>query len=221
MSSVVPAVPWTVLVEQPDMAAVSSSESMVFAVPGSPTSIRPRLPARVMMHRSTRASLPRYFLPMVTPPMGRGLPRMNRRTAFGESFQPRGFRLSRSHSARASSSAAYRRSALGLKIFFFHSDHLESSILHLLYHNSAGCKGQRQPLAAALPSDTKASGTAPVVIRDLRAGHGSGASPVRAICQAASTASKLFIFSDNESTLGLVYVIKSPILPCGRVTFLI
>ena len=106
MSSVVPAVPWTVLVEQPEMAAVSSSESMVFAVPGSPTSIRPRLPARVMMHRSTRASLPRYFFRMGTPSMGVRLPRMNSRTAFGDRRQPWGFRLPASHFSRAASSWA-------------------------------------------------------------------------------------------------------------------
>lgn len=109
MSSVVPAVPWTVLVLHPLMAADSSSESMVLAVPGSPTSIRPRLPARVMMHRSTRASLPRYFLRMAIsrPPQrtGRGAPKMKSRTALGDSCQFCGFRLSWSQRRSAASSS--------------------------------------------------------------------------------------------------------------------
>ena len=57
-SSVVPAVPWTVQVESPEMAAASSSDSIDLAVPGSPTSSRPRLLIRVTTQRSTRASSP-------------------------------------------------------------------------------------------------------------------------------------------------------------------
>ena len=39
-SSVVPAVPWMVRVDVPQIAAASSSESIDFAVPGSPTSMQ-------------------------------------------------------------------------------------------------------------------------------------------------------------------------------------
>ena len=45
-SSVVPAVPWTVRVDVPQIAAASSSESIDLAVPGSPTSMRPCRPSR-------------------------------------------------------------------------------------------------------------------------------------------------------------------------------
>ena len=99
-----------VLVLTPLMAADSSSDSMVLAVPGSPTSIRPRLPVRVIMHRSTSASLPRYFLltAISRPWYARGFfrPRIKSRTALGLSFQPRGLRLPASSAASAASSAA-------------------------------------------------------------------------------------------------------------------
>ena len=92
----------------PLMAAAKSSESMVLAVPGSPTSISPRLPARVMMHRSTRASLPRYFfLTVICFPFhtsGSRLPRIKVRTALGDSLQPRGLGPA-SKAARAASSS--------------------------------------------------------------------------------------------------------------------
>ena len=92
----------------PLMAAARSSESMVFAVPGSPTSISPRLPASVMMQRSTRASFPRYFfrIEISFPFQERGsrLPRIKVRTAFGDIFQFRGF-LSVSKARSASSSS--------------------------------------------------------------------------------------------------------------------
>ena len=99
-------------VEQPLIAAANNSDSIDFAVPGSPTISRPRLPARPMMARSTRMSSPKNFRAIA----GDLLPQMNERTAFGESFQPGGF-ADLSALARAASSSAYRISAGGRKTF--------------------------------------------------------------------------------------------------------
>ena len=52
-SSVVPAVPWMVSVELPQMAAARCSESQLLPVPGSPTSSSARSEASVTMARST------------------------------------------------------------------------------------------------------------------------------------------------------------------------
>ena len=60
-SSVVPAVPWTTLVESPLMAAQRCSESQLLAVPGSPMRRRARSVTRVEMAISTRRSLPMYL----------------------------------------------------------------------------------------------------------------------------------------------------------------
>ena len=57
-SSVVPAVPWMALIEVPEIAAASNSESIDLAVPGSPTSMSPRLLLRLTMARSTMKSSP-------------------------------------------------------------------------------------------------------------------------------------------------------------------
>ncbi len=108
--------PWIVLVLTPLTAAERSSESMVLAVPGSPTSIRPLLPARVTMQRSTSASLPKYFFSMVYSfPLyktGFALPRMKVRTALGDICQFSG-RLAVSLAFNASSSSRYRTSTGG------------------------------------------------------------------------------------------------------------
>ncbi len=58
-SSVVPAVPWIVIVELPLIAAARCSESQLLPVPGSPTSRRARSDARVTIDRSTMPSSPK------------------------------------------------------------------------------------------------------------------------------------------------------------------
>ncbi len=110
----VPAVPWTVSALVPQTAAASSSESIDLAVPGSPTSSRPRSPARVTTQRSTRARSPTNFCSIARllrpalsflPP----LPITKVTTARGVSRQPGG-RGPESCAARNSSSAANRSS---------------------------------------------------------------------------------------------------------------
>jgi hypothetical protein len=83
---VIDAPPWMVSVEQPEMAAASSSESSDFAVPGSPTSIRPRFVARLTMARSTSAELPTNFFRIFSA----SSPAMKRLTACSESRHPGG-----------------------------------------------------------------------------------------------------------------------------------
>ena len=72
-SSVVPAVPWMVFVESPQIAAARCSESQLLPVPGSPTSSSARSDASVTIARSTRLSSPKNFRVMGTstflPPM--------------------------------------------------------------------------------------------------------------------------------------------------------
>ncbi|GAA4340353.1 hypothetical protein GCM10023178_53640 [Actinomadura luteofluorescens] len=107
-SSVVAAPPWIVSVEVPLTAAAISSDSSDFAVPGSPTSISPRLVARVTRARSMRAVSPTNL--RRTP--SASSPTMNRRAAVRPSAQPGGLgpvSLSRS----LSSSSANRTSAGG------------------------------------------------------------------------------------------------------------
>jgi hypothetical protein len=58
-SSVVPAVPWMVRVEQPEIAAARCSESQLLPVPGSPTSRSARSLASVTIDRSTMESSPK------------------------------------------------------------------------------------------------------------------------------------------------------------------
>ena len=66
-SSVVPAVPWTTLVESPLTAAAKCSLSQDLAVPGSPMSRRARSVTRVAMAISTSRRLPMYLGVMSTP----------------------------------------------------------------------------------------------------------------------------------------------------------
>src|SRR4051794_5886882 len=79
---------------------------MLLAVPGSPTSSSPRLPASVVIARSTSASSPKNLRGIA----GLSLPQMNERTARGESFHPGGFG-SLSAFASAFNSSAYCTSA--------------------------------------------------------------------------------------------------------------
>ena len=60
-SSVVPAVPWIVRVELPEIAAARCSESQLLPVPGSPTSSKARSEASVTIDRSTIPSSPKNF----------------------------------------------------------------------------------------------------------------------------------------------------------------
>ena len=94
----------------PQIAADSSSESIDFAVPGSPTSSRPRSPASVTTHRSTSARSPTNFasmtrLPLAPATLRPSLPAMNVTTARGVSAQPGG-RGPLSEPARNASSSA-------------------------------------------------------------------------------------------------------------------
>nr|WP_255279551.1 hypothetical protein [Actinomadura madurae] len=108
-SSVVAAPPWIVSVDAPLTAAAISSDSSDFAVPGSPTSISPRLVARVTRARSMRAVSPTNL--RVTP--SASSPTMNRRAAVRLSAQPGGTGPESSSRSRSSSSAK-RTSAGGL-----------------------------------------------------------------------------------------------------------
>jgi hypothetical protein len=96
-SSVVPAVPWMVSVESPEMAAARCSEIQLLPVPGSPTSSRARSEASVTMARSTRESSPKNLRVMdtetVRPPRFASTvlpPVMYASTARGDSLQADG-----------------------------------------------------------------------------------------------------------------------------------
>jgi hypothetical protein len=65
-SSVVPAVPWMVSSEVPEIAAARCSESQLLPVPGSPTSSSARSLARVTIDRSTIESSPKNLRVIVT-----------------------------------------------------------------------------------------------------------------------------------------------------------
>src|SRR5436305_6245145 len=95
-----------VLIELPLIAAASNSDSMLLAVPGSPTSNNPRFPASVIIARSTSVSSPKNFRAIA----GFVDPQINARTALGESFHPAG-RAPLSSSPSAANSAAYSTSA--------------------------------------------------------------------------------------------------------------
>src|SRR4051794_28849938 len=97
-----------VSVESPLTAAARSSDSSDFAVPGSPTSIRPRLVARVIRARSISDGSPTNF--RVTPSFGS--PVTNRRAACTLRAQPGGL-AAVSAARRRSSSPAKRTSAGG------------------------------------------------------------------------------------------------------------
>jgi hypothetical protein len=108
----VPAVPCTVSDESLLIAAASSSDSIDFAVPGSPTSNSPRSPASVTTQRSTRARSPTNFslITIDGPPVpcrsaSPREPMMNVTTAFGVSRQLGG-RAPVSYAARNASSSA-------------------------------------------------------------------------------------------------------------------
>ena len=96
--------------ESPLIAAAKSSESIDFAVPGSPTSIKPCLPNNVTIARSTKASSPKNLgvIPKVSSP------KINWRTARGERSHPWGFGLLASAFVKRSNSSANRTSALSL-----------------------------------------------------------------------------------------------------------
>ncbi|OLT21835.1 hypothetical protein BJF79_46585 [Actinomadura sp. CNU-125] len=94
--------------EVPLTAAAISSDSSDFAVPGSPTSISPRLVASVTSARSISAVSPTNL--RVTPSLSS--PTMNRRAAVRLSAHPGGLGAVSSCASR-SSSAAYRTSAGG------------------------------------------------------------------------------------------------------------
>ena len=104
-SSVVPAVPCTIRDESPPIAAERCSDSQLFAVPGSPTSISARSEASVAIATWMIARSPMYFAVMGTPPTGLSEPRTYLSTARGERRQPVGFGAS-SFAARAASSSA-------------------------------------------------------------------------------------------------------------------
>ena len=75
-SSVVPAVPCTISVESPLIAAARCSESQLFAVPGSPTSISARSEASVAMATWTSDAIADVLGRDLTPPTGLSLPMM-------------------------------------------------------------------------------------------------------------------------------------------------
>src|SRR6185437_6860204 len=106
-----------VLVDTPLMAAESSSDSMLLAVPGSPTSNNPRFPASVMTARSTSASSPKNFRGI----SGLAQPQINDRTDLGESFHPAGLGSLSTFSSAASSpgywTSAGARNTVGCLIF--------------------------------------------------------------------------------------------------------
>src|SRR2546421_132568 len=90
-SSGVPAVPWTINVESPLIAAERCSETQVLAVPGTPSSSSARSVARVATATSISRREPMYFgvtgVPSAaTPPSRYGT------TAPGDSPQPGGGR---------------------------------------------------------------------------------------------------------------------------------
>ncbi len=105
-----PAVPWTTSSDVPEIAAARCSESQLFAVPGSPTSISARSDASVAMATCTSDRSPMYLGVIVIPPMGLSLPITYASTARGERRHPGG-RGEASFWARASSSAWYLASA--------------------------------------------------------------------------------------------------------------
>ncbi len=109
-----PAVPCTIRVESPLIAADRCSDSQLFAVPGSPTSISARSDARVAIATWMIARSPMYFGVIGTPPTGLSEPMTYVSTARGDSCQPVGL-VASSAAARAASSSAYRRSA-GMRI---------------------------------------------------------------------------------------------------------
>ena len=109
-SSLVPAVPWTTCAEVPLTAAERCSESQLFAVPGSPTSISARSDASVAMATCTSDRSPMYFGVMVIPATGLSVPITYASTARGERRHPGG-RGEASFATRASSSAWYLASA--------------------------------------------------------------------------------------------------------------
>jgi hypothetical protein len=90
-----------VRVESPLTAAASSSDSRDFAVPGSPTSISPRLVARVISARSISEGSPTNLrlMPSLLSPT------TNRRAACTLSTQPGGRSAVSAARSRASSSA--------------------------------------------------------------------------------------------------------------------
>ena len=60
-SSAVPAVPWTIRVESPEIAAARCSDSHDFAVPGTPSSSSARSVASVATATSINRRGPTYF----------------------------------------------------------------------------------------------------------------------------------------------------------------
>jgi hypothetical protein len=111
-SSVVPAVPCTVSVEQPEIAAARCSESQLLPVPGSPTSSSARSEARVTIARSTTLSSPKNLRVIGTfwaffpePTVTGSEPTTYRSTIRGDSRHARG-RGPSSTAASAASSAA-------------------------------------------------------------------------------------------------------------------
>jgi hypothetical protein len=109
-SSLVPAVPCTTSADVPLTAAERCSDSQLFAVPGSPTSISARSDASVAIATCTSDRSPMYFGLIVTPPTGLSLPITYISTARGDIRHPGG-RAALSSAARAASSAWYFTSA--------------------------------------------------------------------------------------------------------------
>src|SRR5688572_26743933 len=101
-------------VDDPEIAADNNSESMDFAVPGSPTSSSPRSLMSVTTQRSINASSPKNF--RCTSSLGS--PRMKLRTARGDSPHPAGFD-SLSFSVRRASSPAKVCSAGARRMAWF------------------------------------------------------------------------------------------------------
>ena len=97
-SSVVPAVPWIVSVEQPLIAAARCSDSQLLPVPGSPTSSSARSLASVTIARSTSESSPKNLrviatsigLPSIVALSGFAVPTMYASTERGDSFHALG-----------------------------------------------------------------------------------------------------------------------------------
>ena len=81
-----PAVPWTISVDVPEIAAARCSDSHDLAVPGTPSSSSARSVARVATAVSTNRRLPTY-LGVITVPSASVPPITYWTTAHGDNFQ--------------------------------------------------------------------------------------------------------------------------------------